>query len=87
VFFDPGASLKALRPLRGRAPPEPWPRRLSRRVRRGRRQPKSEVTTALTRPRSFRDDLRVWRGWGYAIAVETNTIAIEQRWCQSGQSW
>jgi len=41
VFVDPGASLKALRPLRGRAPPEPWPRRLPRRVRRGRRQPKS----------------------------------------------
>jgi len=41
LFADPGASLKALRPLRGRAPPEPWPRRLLRRVRRGRRPPKS----------------------------------------------
>jgi len=42
LFVDPGADLnKALRPLRGRAPPEPWPRRLSRRVRRGRRPPKS----------------------------------------------
>jgi len=58
LFVDLGADLKALRPLRGRAPPEPWPRRPFRRVRQGRRQPKSEVIKVLTRPRSFRDDLR-----------------------------
>jgi len=34
IVIDHGASLKALRPLRGRAPPEPWPRRPCRRVRR-----------------------------------------------------
>jgi len=31
---------------------------MSRRARRYRRQPKPEVTKVLTRPRSYRDDLR-----------------------------
>ena len=34
-------------------------------------------------PDSRSADLRVVRRWGYAIAVEANTIAIEQLWCQS----
>jgi len=50
LFVDPGADLKALRPLRGRAPPEPWHRRLLRRVRRGRRPPKPEVTRSWHGP-------------------------------------
>src|SRR5665811_179549 len=30
-------------------------------------------------PDRRRPDLRAWLGWGYAIAVETNTIAIGRR--------